>query len=224
MTELSSRNFGLAIAYFIPGFVALWGLSEACAPVETWLTGGPTGAPTLGGVALASFASIALGMTVSAVRWASIDQLHHRTGLRPPRLDFRKLPDRLDAFYALVENHYRYYQFYSNMAVATAFAAIVMLVDGARWPAWVGVAVLVLEAIFLASSRDALSRYYERSSMLLGERERKVLHDERVPSRRVARSQDAEEVGQTRGDRQGADGGGPQAVCKASDGEDLNRP
>jgi len=186
VTELSARNFGLAIAYFIPGFVALWGLAEVCDPVRVWLVGGGASGPTLGGVAYVAAASLALGMTASAIRWASIDQFHHRTGVNPPRLDFATLPERLDAFYALVENHYRYYQFYANMAVATAFGLSMTVVGGERLPAWANAAVLGVEAVFLVASRDALRKYYERSSVLLGERESEAIHDERIShSRRV---------------------------------------
>jgi hypothetical protein len=181
--DLSAR-FGLTIAYFIPGFVALWGLGAVCEPVRMWFTGCETSGPTVGGAAYVAAASLALGLTASAMRWASIDQLHHRTGVRPPRLDFTKLPERLDAFYALVENHYRYYQFYANMAVATPFAASMTFFGDEPLPAWARVAVVGVEAVFLAGSRNALRKYYERSSLLLGETESEVLHDERIPPRR----------------------------------------
>jgi hypothetical protein len=198
VTELSARNFGLAIAYFIPGFVALWGLAEGCDTVRLWLIGGGATGPTLGGFALVVVASLTLGMTASAIRWASIDQLHHRTGLKPPRLDFAKLPQRLDAFYALVENHYRYYQFYANMAVATAFALCMTIVGGERLSAWAYAAVVGVEAVFLAGSRDALRKYYERSSLLLGERESEVVHDERIsPGRVDGTGEEAGEEGNT---------------------------
>lgn len=171
VTEFSARNFGLAIAFFIPGFVALWGVAEICDPVQRWLTGSETAGPSIGGVAYVAAASLALGLTVSAIRWASIDQLHHCTGVAPPRLDFEKLPERLEAFYALVENHYRYYQFYANMAVATAFTFGMKCVGGDDMTALAYVAVLGLETVFLSGSRDALRKYYERSSLLLGEQE-----------------------------------------------------
>lgn len=171
MTEFSARNFGLAIAFFIPGFVALWGLAEICDPVQRWLAGNGSAGPSIGGVAYVAAASLALGLTVSAIRWATIDQLHHRTGIAPPRLDFEKLTERLEAFFALVENHYRYYQFYANVAVATAFTFGMKCVGGDDMTALAYVAVLGLEVVFLAASRDALRKYYERSSLLLGEHE-----------------------------------------------------
>lgn len=210
MAELSARNFGLVIAYLIPGFVALWGVGAVCEPVRHWLLGGEAAGPSLGGVAYVVAASLTLGLTASAVRWAFIDQLHHRTGVTPPRLDFAKLADRLEGFYALVENHYRYYQFYANMAVATAFAFGLSLWGGMRLPVWAEVSVLGVEAIFLAGSRDALRKYYERSSLLLGEAEREVFNDERVPCRGGSGRDEVQEAGEKE-HRAGKDPGDNQA-------------
>lgn len=194
MSELSARNFGLVIAYFIPGFVALAGLAEACEPIRLWLVGGSDAGPTIGGFACVAAASLALGMTASAFRWATIDQLHHSTGVERPKLDFSRLTDCLEAFYALVENHYRYYQFYSNMVIATAFSFLTAIWGGRQMPAWAFAVVLVIEAIFVAGSRDALQNYYERSSSLLGVQKGANSHDERIPRRRACRDAETEEA------------------------------
>jgi hypothetical protein len=41
MTEMSQKNFGLLIAYLLPGFVVLWGISFFSPTVQSWLTGSP---------------------------------------------------------------------------------------------------------------------------------------------------------------------------------------
>jgi len=58
------------------------------------------------------------GLTVSTVRWMLIDTLHHLTGVPRPRWDFSLLQRHIDAYEALTENQYRYYQFYANMLTA----------------------------------------------------------------------------------------------------------
>ena len=58
-------------------------------------------------------ASLAAGVTVSAIRWAVFNTLHHRTGVAPPRWDFATLPEKLEAYQALIEIHYRYYQLHA---------------------------------------------------------------------------------------------------------------
>ena len=124
MSELSAKNFGLLIAYVLPGFVALWGISHFSPTVDSWITSSQQGAPTIGGFLYVTLASLVAGLTVSAIRWAVIDTLHHATGLKPPQWEFANLDDRLQGFHGLVENHYRYYQFYANGLVALIIAVI----------------------------------------------------------------------------------------------------
>ena len=122
MNELSGKNFGLVIAYLLPGFVTLWGVSYFSPTVDSWIVTSQQGAPTVAGFLYVTLASLAAGLTISAVRWAMVDTLHHATGIDPPAWDFARLDERLKGFLALVENQYRYYQFYSNMFIAVAFA------------------------------------------------------------------------------------------------------
>ena len=170
MNELSYKNFGLLIAYVLPGFVALWGISQFSPTVESWIATSGQGAPTIAGFLYVTLASLATGLTVSAVRWVIIDRLHHATGLKPPRWEFANLDDRLQGFLALVENHYRYYQFYANSVVAGGMAyATYSSLNNANLcqPSWPTLGFILLELVFLAGSRDALRKYYSRVERLL---------------------------------------------------------
>src|SRR5688572_7097844 len=118
MDEFSHRNFGLTIAYILPGFVALWGASYFSDTLAGWLaTASPT-APSIGSFLYGLLGSLTAGLVVSAIRWAAIDTVHSWTGVRRPDLDYSMLQTNLQAFDNAVEYHYRYYQFYANMAVA----------------------------------------------------------------------------------------------------------
>ncbi len=166
--DIANSNFGLLIAYVIPGFVALWGLSYQSPVVAAWLLPGPTIPAGIESLFFVTVASIAAGMTASAFRWAAIDTLHHVTGLPRPEWDDERLADRVQAFDTIVEAHYRYYQCYANTCVALAFA----------YPAWTSatggatlsthIAFVIVELVFLAMSRDALRKYYARAARLLG--------------------------------------------------------
>lgn len=186
MGELTEKNFGLVIAYLLPGFVTLWGLSHFSPTIQAWLTSSQSGAPSMGGFLYVTLGSLALGLTVSAVRWMLIDTLHHATGVRPPAWEFAHLDDRLQGFLALVENHYRYYQFYANMLVAAslAFAGYSAANRIAAWrPSKFTITFIILEVVLLAGSRDALRKYYSRAERLLGTldlQKRSTSHDERV--------------------------------------------
>lgn len=108
-------------------------------------------------------------------------------GVTPPTWNFTQLDDRLQGFLALVENHYRYYQFYANMAVAITAAYSAKLISEKSnlcQPSWRHAGFILLEIVFLAGSRDSLRKYYRRVEQLLPDpkHERNPCHDERFPS------------------------------------------
>ncbi len=111
MREVSGRNFGLLIAYVLPGFVALTGAARCSTAVRQWMdqhVAACGATATVGGFLYVTLASVGVGLTVSTVRWAVIDTLHHWTGIPGPCWDDSRLQEKLEAFEALVENHYRY--------------------------------------------------------------------------------------------------------------------
>jgi hypothetical protein len=171
MNTLSNENFGLVIAYILPGFVALWGVSFFSPTVESWITVSQQGAPTVAGFMYVTLASIGTGLTVSGVRWLIIDSIHHVTGLVRPAWKFVNLDDKLKGFITLNEAHYRYYQFFSGMFVAVAFTYSAWLVwngKGLRAVGWANLHFVVLETVLFANSRDTLAKYYSRVAQLLG--------------------------------------------------------
>jgi len=164
-------NFGIVIAYLLPGFVILCGLGFLSDAVATWLLGAGRQEPTIGGFLYVTIASLAAGMLANAFRWALIDALHFITGLQRPNWNDAVLAEKLDAFERLVEDHYRYYQFYGNLLIAILAAfgcwrASTMGDVVPLGPPEIGVALVI--AVLFAGSRDALRRYYRRTAFLLG--------------------------------------------------------
>ncbi|NLE57768.1 MAG: hypothetical protein GX616_05360 [Planctomycetes bacterium] len=173
MSTLSNQNFGLVIAYLLPGFVSLWGVSYFSPTVESWINAPQQGSPSVAGFMYVTLASLAAGVTVSAVRWAIVDHLHHATDIVPPAWKFANLEGKLQGYLALIENHYRYYQFYSNMLVAAGFSFAARVVSGGLRPSlspWATIAFLALELVLFAGSRDTLRKYYSRTQQLLSSR------------------------------------------------------
>lgn len=208
MGDLSGRNFGLLIAYLIPGFLVLLGVSTVSAPVDIWLSGVGTGGPSVGSALYVLIASVACGMTASVVRWAVLDTLHHATGVVRPRLDESRLADRLEAFDYLVECHYRYYQFYGNTLVATLAACAAWSFGPSRSVSAGGLAALLaLSAVFVAGSRDALRKYYAGSALLLGTLEQEITDDQRQAPPQDARPADQAADGRGANDGQGGNHG-----------------
>ena len=169
MQSVSNDNFGLLIAYLIPGLVVVWGVSYFSATVAGWLGAVREGQPTVGGFLYVTIASIAAGMLVSAARWLILDTLHHHTGIQAPNWDFGLLRDQMSPFLTAVEHNYRYYQFYSGMLVSLVF---VYGVRRATLPlnaaTIVGdtAALIAVGSLCFVSSRNSLQRYYSRINQL----------------------------------------------------------
>lgn len=167
--DVTSNNFGVLIAYLVPGATALWGISLFSPAVRVWFASTPQDAPTISGFLYLTVASLAVGMIVTAIRWACVDLVHSMTGLRAPELDFSTLPGKVDAYNLLIEIHYKHFQYYSNMCVATAIAYVCHRIElGTLCHIdWIDSGFVVLEAIFFLTSRDTLRRYYQRTQQLL---------------------------------------------------------
>ena len=169
MQTVSNANFGPLIAYLVPGATALAGFSVYSPPLHAWFAVSSADSPTISGFLYLTLASLAAGMTVSAVRWAVLDTLHARTGLQMPPLDFSRLGPNVEAFNLLIRIHYEHYQFYSNMFVALAIAYVCYRVKlGGLMPmGWPDAAFLALELVFFCTSRDTLRKYYVRGHQVL---------------------------------------------------------
>lgn len=167
MKDITDKNFGLLIAYLLPGITALWGVSFLSPTVRSWFGATAHSNVTVGGFLYVTLAAVGAGMLASKIRWAVIDAIHHATGVHPPTWDYSKLQGNIEGFRVLVEDLYRYYQFAANSIVAILFTIVCrwMAGDGNVWMD--GAAVLVTGVLF-ASSRDILTKYYARVAMLLG--------------------------------------------------------
>lgn len=173
MQDVTRDNFGLLIAYILPGFVVLWGVSVFSATVRSWVGVSADQSPTVGGFLYVTVAAVAIGMVVSTIRWLIVDRLHHLTGIAQPKWDFSQLAGKLAAFDLLVDSHYRFYQFHANMLVAVAFTFLAHLLNARYRPIDLILSFVVIEVILWVGSRDTLRKYNERTVALLNGEQRK---------------------------------------------------
>ena len=164
------NDFGLLIAYVLPGFIALWGLTFLDPAWELQILGTGNNQPTIAGFLFSTVAALTAGLTISTIRWMTIDPIHHATGVQPPDWDFARLETKVDAFNVLIEGHYRFYLWYANsfVAILWVFIARRIAADG-LWPlnGWDAGLLAALPLLFLGS-RDTLRKYYLRAGRLLG--------------------------------------------------------
>jgi hypothetical protein len=168
--ENLSRHFGLIIAYLLPGFIGLAGFAPLVPAVAIWLQPVGQGEAGFGPPMYAVMGAGTLGMVLSCYRWVIIDTIHRRTGIVAPQWDDARLDERLEAFDYLVESHYRYYQFYANTIIAVLWAYPVhrFMKTSPLLGMGTDLGVLILCAVLFAGSRDALAKYYIRTSRLVG--------------------------------------------------------
>ena len=158
MRDFSPFNFGLVVAYLVPGFVILWGLSLHSATVAAWIAAPSLTAPSVGDLFYAMLASVACGMFAN-LGWAVIDTIHHGTGVRIPAWDFSRLQERLGAYQLLIELHYKHYQYAANMLVAVVFTYVAFRSSPSGWASGVGttdVGIVFVCVVRLPGLRDAL--------------------------------------------------------------------
>ena len=166
----NNNQFGLIVAYLLPGFIGLAGIAPLLPSIGAWLQPTAISEASLAPPVYVLLAAMTVGMIASCFRWLLIDHIHQWTGVVRPEWDDRRLEERLAAFNYLVESHYRYYQFVSNALVAVIFAYVVNRCVEKSSLLGVGtdLGVLIVCATLFAASRDALSKYYTRTGRLLG--------------------------------------------------------
>ena len=170
MKDVPPGNFGVLIAFVLPGFIVLWGVSYFSATVRLWLSGAGT-TPTIGGFMFGTLASVAAGVTVSTVRWLVIDKIHHWTGIRQPPWNFSRLGRNVDGYNVLNDIHYKFYQFHANGLIALVFVYVARRAHQGFFTApvgWFDLGLALLSVVLFVGSRDMLRKYYTRVSQLLG--------------------------------------------------------
>ncbi len=166
--DVTSENFGLLIAYVLPGFILLWSLAPYSITIAGWLGQATGDQPTVGGFLYVTLASVGLGQFVSTLRWLVMDSLHHATGIRRPSWSFSQLRSReaIAAFDRFIEDHYRYYQFHANGLMALTLAAILRWASGG-FVLFEAAVVLLCNVLLFLGSRDTLMKYYRRVESVL---------------------------------------------------------
>ena len=167
MKDVSNRNFGILIAYVLPGFIVLWGLEPWSESVSGWLNGVAVDGPTIGGFLYVTIVSVGMGQVISTTRWLLVDSLHHATGVPKPELRFHRLSESVAGLEQLIEMHYRHYQWHANGLVALTVCGILRgLANG--FSTKLVLIVCLINVLLLFGSRDTLSKYYRRAEQLLG--------------------------------------------------------
>lgn len=75
--EISGRQFGLLIAYLLPGFIGMAGMAPLSDTVSAWLKGQSLGTAGVSPSIFTLMGAITLGLIISCFRWMLVDSVLH---------------------------------------------------------------------------------------------------------------------------------------------------
>jgi hypothetical protein len=165
LTNFSSTSLGYLMAYFLPGFASLYAVSlhtRALAPIASKFAQSQAG---LGLFLVATLAALGAGLIVSSARWLLFEQFICRAATsRKNALTNLKDSNVLTTFRMIVDEKYRYHQFYGAMAlvvpwIAWAYCSDVATHASTRSIGLAAAAAAVLELLLVAGAVDTYSKY-----------------------------------------------------------------
>lgn len=171
MNSIGALDFGMVIAYLLPGFLAFFGLRYASPATDQLFLLSFAKDNGIGvELSIVLFALVA-GVAVSALRSSVLDLIQRWSGVKKPKFDFSKLkdPNVLKSFEATISNTYRFAQFYGNAFIALSFLAVMRAWGsgtlGYKKPVFV-IIVASLIVLFVAH-RQQLRQTYETIGEIL---------------------------------------------------------
>jgi hypothetical protein len=171
--ELTSTSFGYIIGFLLPGLFGLYGLGLWLRDVQDLLKPAASTDATIGPSFFLLLSALTMGLLLSAVRFFTFEKWICKSHSLDADI-FKKLAgiDKLAAFNAVVEQHYRYHQFYGGCAVAVFIAFPRWLWD--RWAASTYLlrfsliaGFCLLETMLLITARDSFVRYVDRGNNIV---------------------------------------------------------
>lgn len=163
----SLNDFGLVIAYVIPGLTCLYGTSYLSTDLNVWMSLSSLNTMSIASFILLTVVSVGAGLIVHTLRWLLLDSFHHVTGVRPKKWDFTLFSANITAYDTLTENHYRYHQFYGGMVISLMWTLVTRSIAlSLKFDAF-DMAIICMVFLMSWGSRDTLSKYYARLDAIL---------------------------------------------------------
>lgn len=170
--DLTSTSFGYIIAFLLPGLLGLYALTYWSVPVRTMLAPALKAEANVGPSVILLLIALGVGLCASALRFFLFEKFLCRKHRFPTDM-FSKLraEKRLESFKAVVDEHYRYHQFYGGCAVAVLILyagwlrTAVQHIDSRFL--FVSIAFGLFEWLTIVTAKDAFIRYVERGTIIV---------------------------------------------------------
>jgi hypothetical protein len=186
MVRELDKQFGLIIAFLLPGFVGLWGITYINPTIRSWFVSSANLNATVGGFLFVILGSLAIGLIFHSIRYFILDnRLFKEINNKCSGLDISKLnSEKREQFFSIaVENHYRYHNYYGNMAIAIVFAYSVrclgyIIIKMYFWTNCLSIlkeillSILSIALVYLLirSSKDCFNKYAVRAMKICNQK------------------------------------------------------
>lgn len=163
--ERIELNFGLVIAYIVPGLIGLYSLAPHSQAIRTLLGGNNYSLSAQALVPLLLLA-IAAGIIINAVSGIILKPMIIISGVEEIDPDYSRLKSKdIEKFKEFTNQTYRYYQCYSNMLIALImfFISYRCKITGIK----LGFIVLLTIPILFCAARSSLKQSYKVMSDLI---------------------------------------------------------
>jgi hypothetical protein len=173
MKDLTSTTFGYLIAFLLPGIFGLYALSYWFPAVGVILQPVLKADATVGPSVVFLSIAVGMGLCLGAVRSLIFEKLLCRKHHFPPDM-FALLykENKLTAFKAVVDEHYRYHQFYGGSGVAFLILFVGWL-DHYRIPdcqlVYLSVGFVLVELLLGYAACDTFIKYIKRGCTIVSE-------------------------------------------------------
>ena len=172
MKDVTSTSFGYVIAFLLPGLVGLYGLGYWSETIHGLLQPAFSATATVGPSLILLLGALAIGLCISALRCFLFEKACCREHCFSADM-FAKLcqGDRLTSFRAVVDEHYRYHQFYGG-----CFVALIVLYVGWIWRSYsvlnpefvlLTIGFVCLEVLLFITAVDAFKKYIDRGKTIV---------------------------------------------------------
>ncbi len=172
MKDLTSTSFGYVIAFLLPGLFGLYALGYWSSAIKSLLQPVLKADANVGPSVIVLLVALGVGLFISAVRFFLFEKLLCQKHCFPGNM-FAKLTaeNKLPAFKAVVDEHYRYHQFYGGVFVALAIMFVGWVWYGHPGPNLRSIATVLgfalFETVLGLTASDAFKRYVERGTTIV---------------------------------------------------------
>lgn len=155
-------NFSFLLAFFLPGFFTIFSLKYVSNFSKTVLNQLLANNNLIAQAVLIIIMSLTAGLVVSAIRSLALDNIHYLLGVTKREMNYKNLrKEELEVFNGIIDNIYRFSQFYGNMLIATAifFVARYLLSNiSFSNDLTIGIATIAISIILFFESRNSLKK------------------------------------------------------------------